>query len=263
MKMTIDQIVRRAIMEMGYTIHQYPYFYNLVIHGLQEMEIDTLGSIKEVKLPQSSSQLPIDIAMFVGVRYLNGGHFVAIPGNDHLSLERLATAPSTPDGNDFLFDFSNSGYVTVRRTSETKAVRAGMTIGNEYEYNGFNFNIHGEPKGRLFGAAAGNPTQFRYDFSTSKLAVVNASDKDVYLTYLSASDEKTPATVVNPIAVEALTAYIKAKYLEGKRSVGVGDKQLANREFQNAHRLMRARRFQLTKEDILQSFKTSYGLAIK
>jgi hypothetical protein len=250
-------------MEMGYTIHQYPFFYNLAIHGLQEMEIDTLGTIREVKLPQASASLDFKLGMFVGVRYLNGGHFIAVPENDSLSLERLSTAPVSTSGNDFLYSFSNNGYVTVRRTDETKAVRAGMTIGNEYEYNGFNFNIHGEPKGRLFGAAAGNPTQFRYSFATKQLAVVNAADKDVYLTYLSDADEKAPATVVNPIAVEALTAYIKAKYLEGKRSVGVSDKQLATREWQNAHRVMRARRFQLTKEDILQSFKASYGLAIK
>jgi len=250
-------------MEMGYTIHQYPFFYNLAIHGLQEMEIDTLGTIREVKLPQASASLDFKLGMFVGVRYLNGGHFIAVPENDSLSLERLSTAPVSTSGNDFLYSFSNNGYVTVRRTDETKAVRAGMTIGNEYEYNGFNFNIHGEPKGRLFGAAAGNPTQFRDSFATKQLAVVNAADKDVYLTYLSDADEKTPATVVNPIAVEALTAYIKAKYLEGKRSVGVADKQLATKEWQNAHRVMRARRFQLTKEDILQSFKASYGLAIK
>jgi len=226
MNMTIDQIVRRTIMEMGYTIHQYPFFYNLAIHGLQEMEIDTLGTIREVKLPQASASLDFKLGMFVGVRYLNGGHFIAVPENDSLSLERLSTAPVSTSGNDFLYSFSNNGYVTVRRTDETKAVRAGMTIGNEYEYNGFNFNIHGEPKGRLFGAAAGNPTQFRYSFATKQL-------------------------------------YIKAKYLEGKRSVGVADKQLATREWQNAHRVMRARRFQLTKEDILQSFKASYGLAIK
>ncbi len=250
-------------MEMGYTIHQYPFFYNLAIHGLQEMEIDTLGTIREVKLPQASASLDFKLGMFVGVRYLNGGHFIAVPENDSLSLERLSTAPVSTSGNDFLYSFSNNGYVTVRRTDETKAVRAGMTIVNEYEYHGFTFNIHGEPKGRLFGAAAGNPTQFRYSFATKQLAVVNAADKDVYLTYLSDADEKTPATVVNPIAVEALTAYIKAKYLEGKRSVGVADKQLATREWQNAHRVMRARRFQLTKEDILQSFKASYGLAIK
>jgi len=261
--MTIDQIVRRTILEMGYTIHQYPFFYNLAIHGLQEMEIDTIGNVSEVKLPKSSGSVDFNMGMFVGVRYLNGGHFISVPENDSLSLDILSTAPVSTSGNDFLYSFGSNGYVTVRRTDETKAVRAGMTIGNEYEYNGFNFNIHGEPKGRLFGAAAGNPTQFRYSFANKQLAVVNAADKDVYLTFLSASDEKTPATVINPIAVEALTAYIKAKYLEGKRSVGVADKQLANREFQNAHRVMRARRFQLTKEDILQSFKTSYGLAIK
>lgn len=250
-------------MEMGYTIHQYPFFYNLAIHGLSEMEIDTIGSIKEIKLPKSSSSINAPIGMFVGVRYLNGGHFVAVPENDSLSIDVLSTAPASSTGNDFLFKFTSDNYVTVRRTDQTKAVRAGMTIGNEYEYNGFNFNIHGEPKGRIFGAAAGNPTQFRYDFASSSLAVVNAADKDIYLTYLSTCDEKTPATVVNPIAVEALTAYIKSKYLDGKRSVAVADKQFANRELQNAHRLMRARRFQLTKEDILQSLKTSYGLAIK
>jgi hypothetical protein len=263
MKMTIDQIVRRTIMEMGFTIHQYVFFYNLALHGLDEMEIDTIGNIKETKLPTSTAHLNMSLGMFIGVRYLNGGHYVHIPENYDLSIERMNTAPVSASGNDFLFTFDDNGYIVVRRTDETKAVRAGMTIGNEYEYNGFNFNIHGEPKGRLFGAAAGNPTQYRYDYATGQLAVSNCSDKDLYITYLDGSSEKTPATAVNPIAVEALTNYIKYKYLEGKRSVLVSDKQFAQREWQNAYRVLRARKFQLSKEDILQSFKTSYGLAIK
>jgi hypothetical protein len=165
-------------------------------------------------------------------------------------------------GSDFLFTFADT-QITVKRLDVTKGVRASMTIGNEYEYNGFNFNVHGEPKGRLFGNPGGNSCVWQYDKSASQLAVANASSMDLHLVYLDISEEKTPSTVVDPLAVEALTQYIRFRHMDGKRSIQVNDKAQARRDWQNAYRLLRARKYQLSVEDILQSYKQSYGLAIK
>ena len=265
MNMTIDQIVRRAIFEMGYTIHQYAYFYNLAIHALQEMQIDTIGNIKEIELSSETKSYDeeISIAAIVGVKYKTGSRLVPIHEASSISIEALSTADEDVNGGDLLFDFSDPTLVAVKRTSLSKGAKAGLAIGNEYEYNGFNFNVHGEPKGRLFGSANGNPQAYKFDIYTQRLAVVSASSYDLYLLYLSGNEEFAPVTVVPAISAEAITAYIKYNYINGKRSVSVADKQLAKREYDVATRLMRARRFQLSKESILQSLKSSYGLAPK
>lgn len=262
MEMTIDQVVRRALLETGYTIHMYPYFYNYAMHGLQEMEIDTIGNIKELELPSTTSYSNVNIGVIIDVKHLNGGHYQPIPKSEDLSFASFNAATSQTTGSDFLFTFSDT-QINVKRLDVTKGVKASLTIGNEYEYNGFNFNVHGEPKGRLFGNASGNSCVWQYDPSASQLAVANASNKDLHIVYLDISNEKAPSSVVNPLAVEALTQYIRFRHMDGKRSVQVNDKMQARRDWQNAYRLLRARKYQLSVEDILQSYKKSYGLAPK
>jgi hypothetical protein len=265
MNMTIDQIVRRAIFEMGYTIHQYTYFYNLAIHALQEMQIDTIGNVKELELTQEpkSYDEEISIAEVIGVKYSAGSRLVSIHQSGSISIEAMSNAAEDAAGTDLLYDFSDPTVVGFKKVALSKGAKAGLAIGNEYEYNGFNFNVHGEPKGRLFGSSNGNPQAYKFDIYTQKLAVVSASSYQLYLVYLSGNDEFSPVTVVPAIASEVITTYIKYNFINGKRSASVADKQLAKREHELANRIFRARRFQLSKEAILQSLKSSYGLAPK
>jgi len=263
MEMTIDQVVRRALLETGYTIHMYPYFYNYAMHGLQEMEIDTIGNLKETKLPVSTSYANINPAYIVDVRTINGMQYVPVASTNSISQEAFNLATATSSGKDFRFTFEDS-QITVKRAELSHSTRSSITIGNEYEYNGYNFNVHGEPKGRLFGKPAGNSTVWQYNEATKQLFIANATNvSDLYLVYMDASDEKTPSTVVMPIAVEALTQYIRFRHMDAKRSVPAMDKQLARKDYQNAYRLLRSRKYQLTPEDIKDSLKRSYGLAPK
>lgn len=260
--MTLDQVVRRAIMEMGYTIHLYPYFYNYAVHGLSEMQMDSIGSLKQSKLPTATAATSIDPAYVVGVKYLNGGHLIDIPEGPSLAVEAFRTKDVAATGQDFLFTFS-SGQITVRRTDITKSATVDYATAAEYEYNDYNLNEHGEHVGRLFGSVHPVSQEFKYLHDTKELFIANIGGKEAYLLYLDNDTSLSPATVVNPIAVEALTQYIKFRHFDGKRSAQVVEKQLARRDWENAHRVMRARKYQLSVEDILQSFKRNYGLAIK
>lgn len=263
MEMTIDQVVRRALLETGYTIHMYPYFYNYAMHGLQEMEIDTIGNIKELKLPVSTAYTGINPAYVIDVKTINGLQHVPIASTSSISKEAFNQATADSSGKDFRFTFED-GQITVKRAVLSHSTRSAITIGNEYEYNGYNFNVHGEPKGRLFGKPAGNTTVWQYDEANKQLYIANATNvSDLYLLYMDGSTEKTPSTVVTPIAVEALTQYIRFRHMDAKRSVPAMDKQLARKDYQNAFRLMRSRKYQLTPEDIKDSLKRSYGLAPK
>ena len=261
--MTIDQVVRRALLETGYTIHMYPYFYNYAMHGLQEMEIDTIGNVKELKLPVSTTYTGINPAYVIDVKTINGLQHVPIASTSSISKEAFNQATADSSGKDFRFTFED-GQITVKRAVLSHSTRSAITIGNEYEYNGYNFNVHGEPKGRLFGKPAGNTTVWQYDEANKQLYIANATNvSDLYLLYMDGSTEKTPSTVVAPIAVEALTQYIRFRHMDAKRSVPAMDKQLARKDYQNAFRLMRSRKYQLTPEDIKDSLKRSYGLAPK
>ena len=263
MEMTIDQVVRRALLETGYTIHMYPYFYNYAMHGLQEMEIDTIGNVKELKLPVSTNYTGINPAYVIDVKTINGLQHVPIASTSSISKEAFNQATADSSGKDFRFTFED-GQITVKRAVLSHSTRSAITIGNEYEYNGYNFNVHGEPKGRLFGKPAGNTTVWQYDEANKQLYIANATNvSDLYLLYMDGSTEKTPSTVVAPIAVEALTQYIRFRHMDAKRSVPAMDKQLARKDYQNAFRLMRSRKYQLTPEDIKDSLKRSYGLAPK
>ena len=233
----LDTIVKGVLIERGYPIHYYMQFLFLASRAYEELHFDTLGNIKTISIPVNSynaAPLPCDFMDWVKVGIPNG-QFVR-PLSSRKGLSSLNNFDN--NGNKVL----HSNDLTADNLFNSMFFRSTQTFINE----------NGEFTGRMFGAGSGdNANTFKYIPERNEIQLHEAlSANQIILQYISDGSSIDNATLITPYAKAGIEAYIIWKMKEASRMYGQGERQEAKRQFDLQHRLLRARKNELTRDTI-------------
>jgi len=250
---TLDQIVRRGLLEDGLPIH---YYAELLFHGstaIRELSYDTLKIINTANLPiddYGAIDLPDDFVDDIGVGIGLGGSVSPIPKQDALSRIRIH---STTTGQ------------FVPNTSNAQLVETETNDNNFFGFYGafnwfWNVNDWGEPTGRFYGSQGGTQQGYKLVKERRQIQLTdNFIGGNVILSYISDGQSIDNATQVDTLAFQAIRSF-----QEWKRSKNANDENSPEgRAWYNQRRLLRARLNDVTIVDILNTIRNSYFAAPK
>lgn len=229
---SLDNIVRSALADMGLPVHYYMQFLHYGVDFLQnELFLDTAGTVKTTKITISDTlvnDLPDDYLDYVRVGMNRGKYIVPMPKRPTL-MDVSEELDST--NLDIVIPFD--GYYWANYIN-SYAEHYGKFYGADTD-GGDHFNI------------VGNKIIWGYAF--------NPNDT-VYLQYLSNTSIST-TTLVHPYYEAALIGFMSWKYSEWNKQDNLSSKERAKRQYYAEYRKARARKFQLTPEQIVTLLRRS------
>lgn len=230
--------------------------------AFRELNLDAFYNIVSARLNVDTSlyvvQLPADYVRYTKLGVLDANcNVVSITLNPDLNI-----------AGDILLDNDNEQLLDADGfplKSEIEECGNGGTITNpqQYGYVFSNFNYNGF-YGRLFGWGGGNNVNGYYRFNSEENRIElspNFPHEQIIMEYISdasmADNPKIPIEAEQ--AMWAGTYY----YLINRMGppIGLGEKQLAERTWQNEKRLSRSRRLAPTKNELVSSIYRQWTLS--
>ena len=247
---TLDSIVRRGLLETGYSIHWYP---ELLFHGasaIRELHFDTLQVINSVNLPVGAYgevNLPDDFVDDVSVCIPAGQSLNALPKQDWITPIRIhdSTGAYTP-------------YSTLNDTDEGEAE---TIFGFPASWTWFNnFDDYGSPTGGFYGANGGTQAGYKVIRERRQIQMTeNFIDSNIVLLYISDGQSVNAASQIDPQAFAAIRAYT-----EWKRSRNANNEHSPEGSaWYNQRRILRSRLNPVTVADIKNIIRNNYKATLK
>jgi hypothetical protein len=243
---SLDQIVRRSLLERNKPIHFYVEYLLHAAACLRELTLDSLRIVNVKEIPFNSHgaiQLPDDFVKEVSLSLRTGTYLKGIPYRDDINpLLRIAE-----DGE----------YERPHRPHYE----------NAYPFLGYsgqwawlwNVNDYGEGLGRMFGISGGDNRGYKVIPERNEIQVVAPCADSAVLTYISDGQNADSATRVPVEAFAAIQSYCDWKLSPYRAII---NSQEANTWINN-RRLLRARLSTLTTEDIINIFYQNYYASVK
>lgn len=243
---SIDQIVRRVLLEKRLPIHYYLEFLTHACSCIRELSFDTLRIVNTVTLQHNSyyaCDLPCDFVDWTKVG-IKQGQFIQ-PITQRESINNL------------------NNYTT---TGEVIPYGGTNTVNMDFPFwPGYwmfqNVDDLGENLGRLYGYNTGIANDgFKIIWNRGQIQLTESFDTCVIvLEYISDGQTVDNASQVDPYAQAAIESYIN-----WKRSPNADiDRSPEGVSFVNQRRILRARKDELTPWDIRQIMYRNYKGSIK
>lgn len=241
----LDTMVRGLLLKESKPVHYYLQYLVYACSGLQKLHVQTLKNVNSKKLPVNSYKavpIPIDYVDWVQVGFKAGEYvrpMIYDDGLNPLHNYDSATGRKIPHDNT-LFDGTKAEEIDGDEWFANNLLDTPY-FGRPMDRDDYKFKVlqrrgeHGEIQ---------LPADYPFDF--------------VYLDYITDGLEADAATTVDPLAKTALERYIMWQKLEHSRSAGDGEKREAERKFNDEHRLLRAAKNNLTKEEVIHAFRSGY-----
>jgi hypothetical protein len=236
MYIKLEEIINDLLVEEGKTSeNDFLRYFKLGLNGMKELSFDVSGNIRTVELVVDSNSLSINL-----------------PG-DYVKYTKIGVY-----GND-----GDIHPLGLRNEKSLVSAIANTTQANDEELNPTYFEYTQE-----YGVGGGNNVNgyYRVDLEGSTIQFTSAlSGKKIILEYISNSfiHPTEGKVVVHNFMADAMRAYIYWKSIHRKRSVDVGEKDSAKRDYYNQKRLARARMLSFTKQEALQTIRKSFKQAPK
>lgn len=249
---SLDQIVRRYLLDRQLPIH---YYLEVLVHSascLRELTFDSLKIVNTVELPVGDYfqlDLPDDFVDDVGVSIPVGQLLHPVPKND--SITPLRTHDSTGQFVPYAIQ-QNPDDVIVSQ--------------NVFGFNSnwlwfWNINDYGEPTGRYFGSRGGGKLNgYKLIRERRQIQLTETfTSQTAVLTYISDGQSSDSASQIDTYAIKTLHTYT-----DWQRSPNRAVKDSPEgRTFYNEKRLLRARLSEITVIDIRQIILKSYTATYK
>ena len=223
---TLDNIVRGALADSGLPIHYYMQFLHYATDFLEnELYMDTAGSVKTVKITVGSdltADLPEDYIDYVRIGMNRGKYIVPMP-----------LRPT-------LMDVSE----------ELESSNLDIVIPFDGYYWANYINSYAEHYGKFYGADTDGGDHFNIVGSKIIFGYAFNPDDVVYMQYLS-DVTISNTTIVHPYYEGAVTAFIHWKFSEWNKQDNISSKERSKKNYLVEYRKARARKFQLTPEQIV------------
>lgn len=248
---TIDQIVRRLLLENNLPIHFYSEY---LFHGascIRELSFDTLKIINTINLPVDdigAANLPDDYVDEVAVSLRAGLLLQQIPHRDDINPLRVH---STTTGEFVRQPEQGLQNVDINNT----------TYFGSYSWSWFwNVDSLGEFTGRFFGANGGTQTGYKIIKERRQIQLSDGiAGGNIILQYISDGQSLDNASQITPQATSCIQAYINWKSGQNR---AIKDSLEAS-TFYNEKRLLRARLSEMNLIDIKNVLRSNYTAAYK
>lgn len=230
---TLHKVITGYLLQRRYPIHFYVEFLIYAQRCFQEIHYDTLGNVRTKKLPineYGAVTLPCDFMDWCKIGVPNG-QFV----------KPLANRPGLSRLNNFDSNGTKIAYPEVNN------VFNGIYGG----WNTVRYNDQLESVGRNYGSRGNQLNTFKVLLDRNEIQVnIDIQANEIVLEYISDGQESDNATKITPYAISTLEAYINWKMKENGRSYSEYERTRAQRQFDQQHRILRARMNPLSIADI-------------
>jgi hypothetical protein len=242
---TIDGIVKGLLLKQGKPIHWYLQYLKYACDAVRELHFDTLQRIYTERLTVTSYKsiiLPC---------YYTDWVRVGVIANDRVKNLTQGTTINR------LNNYDDAGEKVIwESTSDTQST-------NTPYYNDFLLrrNSYNEFQGGIFNNLPDmasykfkvlperNEIQFNYDFPFDT----------VILEFIGDGMDGDAATQVDAYAIDTIESYIMWQLSLHNRHDSNGDTMFRKDVYDKAHRLLRARKNKMSKEDIIDSVRKGYS----
>lgn len=243
---TLDSIVRSALMDIGESMHRYEQFKHWAIEAYRDFHFDLSQEVKTAYLPLTAwkaVELPVDYVDFVMIGVNINGDIRVFTNDDRIALPDEAIIDGDPD------DAEEEGDLPLTTTQRM------------YFYN---ITSRGEDAGQLYGLLAKNNGVGYYKFNKERREIqfsphING-DTTVYLEYISDGIDPCEKTVVNVYAAKLIKLYIHWQRHSFAKSSTHADKNLAEKTYWNEFNRVRSRMEPITIADVLEVARDGYKL---
>lgn len=244
---TLDSIVRSALMDIGESLSRYEQFKHFAIEGYRDFNFDLAAEIKTAYLPLTpwkALELPIDYVDFVMIGVNTNGDIRVFTNDDRIALPDEAIIDGDPDAA------TEEGDLPLETTGQ--------------RVHFYNVNSRGEDAGQLYGLLVKNngvgywkmnPERREIQFSPH----VNANTT-IYLEYISDGINPCEKTVVNIYAAKLIKLYIHWQRHSFAKSSTHADKREAKDNYWNEFYKVQNRIQKITAADVLEVARDGYKL---
>jgi len=247
---SLDDIVREALIENGESdFNKYARFFQYGVSCLREMNMDVSGvaTVKELLITETDTCiLPPDYVNYIRIGICGAdGNFHSMGYNPSLSLKR---------------EVDECGNVIS--CTGVQVGTADAFVG----WEGFVDNFrNGEMVGRFFGIGGGNNANGEYRIDNFRgviqLGRVPVNTSSIVLEYIADIQKIDGKFQVHPFIIETVKAWIFWKSIQRNSAKGLGEKQIAERDYWLAYRNT-ARRFTSSNIDEWKSAFRSSNKAV-
>ena len=243
---TIDQIVRRGLLENKLPIHWYFEYLTHTCTWLRELNIDTLQIVNTVNLPvgeYGEVDFPMDFVDEVGMAWPVNGELKPIPQRDGISPLRL---------------LNSDGEFIPYNDLDTQNRQNGFL----YNYYWFwNINDYGEGTGRNFGGSGTSDGGYKKVKERRQFQLTNGiTQGSVVLMYISDGQSVDAASQIDVQAIQCARAWQDWKSDPMQASDDYSPK---GRAFYNRKGNLRSRLNPLTPIEVRDIVYRNYSAAAK
>lgn len=245
---TLDSIVRSAIMDIGDSMARYEQFKHWAIEGYRDFHFDMAKSVKTVKLsltPWKAVELPTDYVDWAMIGVVVDNEIRVFTHDDRISLYH-------PDEDE-------DGEPDERVTTTPPTVQESVPY-----WFWSNRNTQGEDSGQLYGLTVkdNGVGYFRFNSERREIQFSPAvdGDTDIYLEYISDGFNPTEQTMVNIYAAKLIKLYIHWMRHEFAKSSNGMEKERAKDMYVKELYKVQGRMSNITVADVLEAARDGYRL---
>jgi len=241
---SLDSIVRNVLMQRQYPLHWYIQFLVYARNCLQEISMDDLYVVNTKLLPVNAVNavdLPPDFLDYVKVGVQVGQTIRPLVEDN--GINRLTKLNS---------NFEPVPYLQAESSdpSEVQQQNLGYSPNFFNYWYTINWNLYGENIGRYFGGNAYADT-FSLIRERNQIQLHEKLNIDyLYLEYVSNGMNTNAATMITPYAFATIEAFILWKLKEHSRTYSIGERQIAEQQYIQQRKILRARISSLTISEL-------------
>lgn len=245
---TLDSIVRSAIMDIGDTMSRYEQFKHWGIEGFRDFHFDMAREIKTVTLTLTAWKavtIPTDMVDWVMIGVIVDNKIRVFTHDDRISLYKP--------------DLDEDGITDAIVTTASPTVQESVPY---WFWN--NRTSNGEDAGQLYGLTVKDNGVGYYKMNTERREIQFSPAVDgstpIYLEYITDGFNPTEATVVNIYAAKLIKLYIHWQRHEFAKSSNMAQKARAKDMYDKEYFRVKDRIQTITVEDVLECARDGYRL---
>lgn len=255
---TLDSIVRGALMDVGAGLERFETFLHWGLAGYKKFRMDVSQEIKTVELPLTAwkaIELPPDFTDWIMIGVRVNGMVRVFTNDDSIALYFDDVAPQ--DG------FPDVQKVTDPFTLDPTQVDPANPFVPQTLYF-WGLTSRGEDSGELYGLSVkGNGVGY-YKFNSERQEIqfspTLAANTKIYLEYLSDGYNPTQKTMVHTYAEDAIRLYVHWQRMKFSKSYGVGEVREARADYYAELNRTVTRLNKITVADVLECARDAYKL---
>lgn len=247
---TLDSIIRSAIMDIGDTMARYEQFRHWCIEGFRDFHFDMAAEVKTVQLPLTpwkAIELPVDYIDWAILGVVINNQIQCFTNDERISLFR---EDADEDGE------------TDALVAPVEHPVGDVLTDRLWLWN--NVNNNGEYTGQMFGLTVKDNGTGYYRVNKERNEIQFSPNIDgntkIYLEYISDGFDPTVKTVVNIYAAKLIKLYIHWQRTKYSTSATVMAKREAKDDYFAEYGKVQNRLNPITVADVLECARDAYRL---